>query len=371
MIKKLPFMFTALSLSLASFAQQNLSEMAPTYLGETPTTNQQIVNSSSDRAFWDVQLDVNPTTIVGGLAGVCWIGNEFWVSRWGNDTLYVLDASGAQVGLPFVIAGVTGTRCITWDGTSVYLGTNGTSIYKVNPTTKTLTSTISTSVPNIRYCTYDPTLNSSAGGFWCGTWTTDITAVSMTGATLTTIPAASHGLSGIYGMAYDGYSLTGPFLWAFDQTAGSTDALLVQLDMSGNPTGVVHDTHSDLTGTPPNTGISGGLFITNSFVTGEFTIGGLSQNVSLFAYELASGAGVEENNAVTLSIYPNPANNNLTISTNSNSVENVNVYAMNGQLVLSNSLNSKTIDVSSLEAGVYLIQVQTENGIASQRFIKE
>ena len=72
------------------------------------------------------------------------------------------------------------------------------------------------------------------------------TAVDMSGNTLSTISSATHGLSGIYGMAYDDFTIGGPYLWAFDQ--GGNDADIVQLDMQGNPTGVVHDANSDLNG---------------------------------------------------------------------------------------------------------------------------
>lgn len=354
----------------ASFAQVNTAEMAPAYLGEsvnaTPTTT---LETSGDRAFWTIQLDEDVLSIYAGLAGCYWTGTEFWVSKWSNDTLLTLNAAGVPTDT-FVVAGVTGTRGITSDGTSMYLSANGTAIYKVNPTTKTLTSTINTSVANCRYVTYDPSLNSGAGGFWTGTWATDITAVSMSGTTLTTIPAATHGLTAMYGLAYDNVSPSGPYLWAYDQGVGTSTATLVQLSMTGTQTGLVHDTQTDLGATPPNTGLGGGLFIVNDFVTGKNTIGGINQGVSLFAYELADLAGVSENTVNTLSVYPNPATNVLTITTDAQLIERTSVYAVNGQLMFTNTENDRTIDVSSLSSGIYVLQIQTANGVVTTRFEK-
>lgn len=351
------------------FAQLNSAEHAPTFIGETNSTgNEATSEESGDRAFWTIQLDVDVLTVNTGLAACFWTGTEFWVAKWSNDTLHTLNAAGVETSA-FVVPGVTGTRSITSDGTHIYLGANTPSIFKVDPTTKTLTSTITTSVPNCRWLTYDPTLDAGAGGFWTGSWATDITSVSMTGTTLTTLPAANHALTTIYGMAYDGVSPSGPYLWAFEQTAAGTGANIVQLSMTGTPTGLSHNTQTDLTGAP-NTGLAGGLFVADDFVVGKNTIGGISQGESIFAYELADLAGTEEMENGSFSVYPNPVTDVLTITTSAVSVELISIYSANGQLIMTTNENSKTIDVSMLTPGVYFIQVQSENGISTERFVK-
>ena len=239
----------------------------------------------SQAQMWNVQLDVDPTAVFNpavGLAGAIWTGTEFWCAKWNGADIYTANASGVSTG-SFTISGISGTRSFTTDGTYIYIGTAGTSIYKVDPNSKTLLSTISTSVTSCRYVTYDPTLNNGAGGFWTGAYGSEITAVSLTGTTLSTIAAATHGLTGIYGMAYDSYSSGGPYLWAFDQ--GGNGADIVQLTMSGSPTGTSHDATLDLAG--GGAGLAGGLFICNNYVTGTNSIIGISQSVSLFSYELA------------------------------------------------------------------------------------
>ena len=139
--------------------------------------------------LWNIQLDVNPTTVFApatGLSGVGWTGSEFWVSKWADNKIYTADASGNMTG-NFTIPGITGTRSITTDGVYMYIGTAATVIYQVNPTTKTLMSTINTSVPACRYLTFDPGLDNGNGGFWTGAYASDITAVNMTGQTLSII----------------------------------------------------------------------------------------------------------------------------------------------------------------------------------------
>ena len=233
--------------------------------------------------LWNIQLDKDPTILASGLAGVIWTGTEFWCAAWASGDIYVADANGNALSpASFTIPGVSGTRSMTTDGIHIYIGTAATSIYKVDPITKTLTSTINTSVTACRYLTYDPTLDNGNGGFWTGAYASDIVAVSMTGATLSSISAATHGLTSIYGLAFDGYSTGGPYLWAFDQGGNGSD--IIQLSMIGTPTGVSHDATTDLGAGA--SGLAGGLFICNNFITGTNSIIGLSQGISLFSYEL-------------------------------------------------------------------------------------
>jgi hypothetical protein len=236
--------------------------------------------------LWNIQLDVNPTTVFApatGLSAVAWTGSEFWVSKWADNNIYTADASGNMTG-NFTIPGITGTRSITTDGVNMYIGTAATVIYQVNPITRTLISTINTSVAACRYVTFDPGLDNGNGGFWAGAYASDITSVNMTGQTLSIISATTHGLSGIYGMAYDGYSTGGPYLWAFDQ--GGNNADIIQLTILGVPTGIMHDAQSDLQ-SGVGGGTAGGLFICNNYMPGTNSMIGINQGVSLFSYELA------------------------------------------------------------------------------------
>ena len=328
------------------------------------------------KALWDIQLDADPTAIATSLAGVMWTGTEFWCAKWNSADIFTADSNGNSTG-SFAINGITGTRSMTTDGTHTYIGTAGSEIYKVDPATKTLDTIIYTNVNSCRYLTYDPTLNGNAGGFWTGAYGSDITAVDMSGNTLSTISSATHGLSGIYGMAYDDFTIGGPFLWAFDQ--GGNDADIVQLDMQGNPTGVVHDANSDLNGGGIS-GLAGGLFICNNFISGTTSMIGINQGESLFSYELADPFAIDVAGvAVTTSPYLQLSNAPFTVSgeiknEGLNPINSMDVnYSINGSAVVTQSLSglnvplgsSYTFDHSSTwiptATGNYSIQIWASN----------
>ena len=71
-------------------------------------------------------------------------------------------------------------------------------------------------------------------------------------------------------------------------------------------------------------------------------------------------------------VYPNPCNNQLKIEGFSISSNKVEVYNVSGKLVLSVSGNSEgVIDVSDLNAGVYILKTDFDGKIITQRFIKQ
>lgn len=75
----------------------------------------------------------------------------------------------------------------------------------------------------------------------------------------------------------------------------------------------------------------------------------------------------------SLLIYPNPANDVVTIQTES-ALLGVQVYDQAGRLVLASSTIGSTyyqVDIAVLEAGIYLFQCLTENGIVMKKIIKE
>jgi hypothetical protein len=353
--------------TVGAFAQTPNLDMAPV-VGNTPA-------ASNNRALFDIQLDVSPLPIAAGLAGACWTGTEFWVSRWANDSLFTADGTGAKTA-SFVIAGISGTRSITTDGTNLYLGNATNTISIVNPTTKTLVGTItSASADPARYLTYDATLNGGAGGFWHGNFTTDWTAISMTGSVLSTISAATHGLTGVYGLAVDNYSSGGPYLWAFDQAFGA-GADVVQLSITGVQTGVTHDATLDLAG--GNTGIAGGISVCNNFMTGTISLVGLNQGVSLFSYELGNLSSVNETSSLVskMDVYPNPTNNLANVSFTLATASDVTIEIYNTIGVLATTLNTKSygvgaynvaVNTNTLESGSYLVKLTTSNG---ENFVK-
>jgi hypothetical protein len=84
---------------------------------------------------------------------------------------------------------------------------------------------------------------------------------------------------------------------------------------------------------------------------------------------IASSIGEYEiNNAISL--YPNPANSNLQLNVSSNLIaQTLTIININGQIVKEIPYSSN-IDISDLSNGIYFIQVKSENGLSTQKLIK-
>ncbi|MBN2662190.1 MAG: choice-of-anchor J domain-containing protein [Bacteroidales bacterium] len=77
-----------------------------------------------------------------------------------------------------------------------------------------------------------------------------------------------------------------------------------------------------------------------------------------------AAVGINETAANNVSIYPNPTTNFINISENADVV----VYTISGQQVLSVN-NTKSVNVSNLQAGVYFANITTVNGVSVEKFI--
>ena len=99
-----------------------------------------------------------------------------------------------------------------------------------------------------------------------------------------------------------------------------------------------------------------------------------------------SGSDVSElNNPISISVFPNPATNNLTIEAPQKSY--IEISNIQGQLIktlAANQLatcpdviggkqsgNKINVDISAFPCGVYFIKIKTEKGIAVKKFVKE
>lgn len=71
------------------------------------------------------------------------------------------------------------------------------------------------------------------------------------------------------------------------------------------------------------------------------------------------------------SVYPNPVSNVLTIQTDQNIIRvKATIMDMTGKIVYKTTSVNTTIDVSSLQMGLYILSIETEQGTSTQKFIK-
>lgn len=82
--------------------------------------------------------------------------------------------------------------------------------------------------------------------------------------------------------------------------------------------------------------------------------------------------GVNDVNAISVSLYPNPTNNVLNVASDE-VITQVAIYTILGQQVISASPNNTnpTVDVAALKAGIYLATISTETGSKTVKFIKK
>lgn len=82
--------------------------------------------------------------------------------------------------------------------------------------------------------------------------------------------------------------------------------------------------------------------------------------------------GIEEHeNAIAMSIYPNPTNGRFTISSETEEIQTVSIYDLSGKMVLrEHPFNShSSIDLSDKPIGMYILKIETEKGISTQKII--
>ncbi len=120
------------------------------------------------------------------------------------------------------------------------------------------------------------------------------------------------------------------------------------------------------TGTIP--GISG---------TSDVDLDVFNGNITTFNNLIGCTTGISEkisdNNFI---IYPNPANDNITIenaSLNNNQAEMISIYNMQGQLLLQQLIQQQKIEIniSGFTNGMYIVRVKTEKGVEVKKFVKE
>lgn len=78
--------------------------------------------------------------------------------------------------------------------------------------------------------------------------------------------------------------------------------------------------------------------------------------------------GTENFTTTDFQLFPNPSENLLHIQTKEN-IESVKIYSIQGVLV--KEVSSKTLDVSGLNAGMYFVQITSNEKTITKKFIKE
>ncbi|TXD70977.1 T9SS type A sorting domain-containing protein [Aequorivita lipolytica] len=97
---------------------------------------------------------------------------------------------------------------------------------------------------------------------------------------------------------------------------------------------------------------------------------------AMVTYSMDCTAGLNDKNAAKFSIHPNPAKNELFL-TSTNTSGNLKIQTLNiqGKLLSTQNItlqNQPPLDVSRLKSGIYFLNIEDENGYTTtKKFIKE
>ncbi|MGB1268115.1 MAG: T9SS type A sorting domain-containing protein [Flavobacteriaceae bacterium] len=122
-----------------------------------------------------------------------------------------------------------------------------------------------------------------------------------------------------------------------------------------------------------DTGPDGGFIIGNWTFSGTNQLeGGTTNSTTSTPFPIgtyANALSVADNTIDGFSIYPNPSNSGvINITTRANQNKNVQIFDMLGKKVIDNNTTS-TVNISALQAGIYIVKVTENNVSATKRLV--
>jgi len=141
---------------------------------------------------------------------------------------------------------------------------------------------------------------------------------------------------------------------------GQTELHWVCRDMYPNAAGTTLDFSSASTQTYTTTFSTAGYVADNCEFAAWVQLGTTGDVTQAVKVDLSTIIGIEETNATAWNVYPNPANDQITIA----GIENAQyeIVSIHGQIVLSGTIenNTETINTSNLNQGSYFVRIVGE-----------
>lgn len=130
---------------------------------------------------------------------------------------------------------------------------------------------------------------------------------------------------------------------------------------------MVDDQEFFIGGEPCVDTISDGFFNRYYVVSADATL----PAVCFESCDACPSIGLDEN-TIELSVFPNPVNDKLTVSSTEN-INSIQIISMNGLVVLQKSINQSTaiLNVENLKSGTYFVKVITDDNYLFERIIIE
>jgi hypothetical protein len=120
----------------------------------------------------------------------------------------------------------------------------------------------------------------------------------------------------------------------------------------------------------PDAAGAGTHVITYTYTDGNSCTNSATDNMVV---DLCLGISSESDITYHFSVYPNPTSSSVTIETKNSQEKNVVIYNSMGQIVFTQLMmtDKLMIDMSAFNSGIYLIQLQSENGFSSEIIVKQ
>lgn len=171
---------------------------------------------------------------------------------------------------------------------------------------------------------------------------------------------------------------------AVDLTFGTTYLVVVKYDTAASPTVVTLWVNpSNLGATEPSSTVTNNsgttafattasIFLRNNGTTPKVEIDEVRVGTTWAEVTPTGTASVNQNAISGLSVYPNPVKNGVFyINTDANAERTVAIFDVLGKQVYKTTTSQSAINVSSLNAGVYMVQVTEEGNTATRKLVIE
>jgi hypothetical protein len=163
---------------------------------------------------------------------------------------------------------------------------------------------------------------------------------------------------GLYRISYYYRVKSAEYPESFTVAYGSSQNVAAMTNVVATRNGVVNETY--VLGSDNFTIASAGTYFFGFHVTSD------ADEFALYLDDIAIDVsnGISEIAAEVVSVYPNPANNKLFIT--SNHIQTVEIFNLTGARV-ANYGNQNSINISGLAQGTYLVKVITDNKVTTQK----
>jgi hypothetical protein len=93
----------------------------------------------------------------------------------------------------------------------------------------------------------------------------------------------------------------------------------------------------------------------------------------MITVNVSACTAIEENEMNTISIFPNPATQDITVSTAGEGSKSITVTDVSGKVVLAVNTESSSykINIENLSSGVYHVRVRDGNNSKDAKFVKQ